>query len=231
MTISHNIQTIKELITQAELNAHRDPGSVLLLAVSKQQSAAAIIEAFHHGVSHFGENYYQEARDKQEQLKDLPLYWHFIGPIQSNKTKGIAQHFDWVHSINRVKIAQLLNEHRGSDTKALQVCIQINLIEEESKSGIAVEEAAELAAAISQLPNLKLRGLMTIPPPQKNPEEQYSLLCALRELKDRLNQELDLHMDTLSMGMSDDLVPAIKAGSTIVRIGRALFGERRGKES
>ncbi|KTD66418.1 YggS family pyridoxal phosphate-dependent enzyme [Legionella shakespearei] len=231
MTISHNIKTIKELMTQAELNAHREPGSVLLLAVSKQQNAAAITEAFRNGINHFGENYYQEARDKQEQLKDLPVSWHFIGPIQSNKTKGIAQHFDWVHSINRLKIAQLLNEYRGSDTESLQVCIQVNLIEEENKSGIPVEETWELAAAIRQLPNLELRGLMTIPPPQKNPEEQYALLCALRELKDRLNQNLNLHMDTLSMGMSDDLIPAIKAGSTIVRIGRAIFGERRGKES
>lgn len=231
MTISHNIKTIKELITQAECDAHRKPGSVLLLAVSKQQNTAAIAEAFQNGIHHFGENYYQEARDKQEQLKGLPVSWHFIGPIQSNKTKGIAQHFDWVHSINRIKIAQLLNEHRGSETKSLlQVCIQVNLVEEESKSGIPVEEAAELAAAISQLPNLQLRGLMTIPPPQKNPEEQYSLLCTLRELKDSLNQQLNLNMDTLSMGMSDDLIPAIKAGSTIVRIGRALFGERRGKE-
>lgn len=213
-------------MTQAELAAHRKPGSVLLLAVSKQQNAEAIAEAFQHGIHHFGENYYQEALDKQDKLKHLPLCWHFIGPIQSNKTKGIAQHFDWVHSINRIKVAQLLNEHRASPLKPLQVCIQINLVEEESKSGISVEEASELALAVSQLPNLKLRGLMTIPPPQKNPQEHYSLLCQLHELKDVLNRQLNLQMDTLSMGMSDDLVPAIKAGSTIVRIGRALFGER-----
>lgn len=213
---------------QEEKNAHRKPGSVLLLAVSKQQSAEAITEVFNQGINHFGENYYQEALEKMEQLASLPICWHFIGPIQSNKTKGIALHFDWVHSIDRIKIAQLLNAHRPEDKPPQNICLQINLMHEENKSGVSEEAASELAFALSQLPKLKLKGLMTIPPPQNNAEEQYQLFLRLNKLMHSLNKEFNLDMDTLSMGMSDDLVPAIKAGATIVRIGRALFGERQG---
>lgn len=229
MNIGNNIATIKELITQTELAAHREPGSVLLLAVSKQQSIEAITLAFEQGQTHFGENYYQEALEKITKLKHLPICWHYIGPIQSNKTKGIAEHFDWVHSVNRIKIAELLSEHRPNNLAPLNVCLQVNLIEEPSKSGIAVEQVNELARAVSQLPNLKLKGLMTIPPPQNNTQEQYQLFLQLTQLMHAINKESGLNMDTLSMGMSDDLVPAIQAGATIIRIGRAIFGERQGK--
>lgn len=227
MTIEHNLNQIKHLIKQAELQCGRQPDDVLLLAVSKQKTIQEITEAFHLGLKHFGENYFQEAQEKIDKLKNLPLCWHFIGPIQSNKTKGIATHFSWVHSVSRLKIAQLLNEHRPDHLAPLNICLQINLIAEESKSGIALEKAAELAIAVSNLPRLKLRGLMTIPPPQKEEQKQYDLFMQLNRLMHDLNLELGLNMDTLSMGMSDDLVPAINAGATIVRIGRAIFGERQ----
>jgi len=226
MNLLQNLTHINKIIAQSEIEIGRKPGGVLLLAVSKQQSADTIKEAFHLGVRDFGENYYQEAKQKIDTLKDLSICWHFIGPIQSNKTKNIATYFSWVHSLNRLKIALLLNEHRPAGMPPLNVCLQINLVNEESKSGIPPEKAAELALAVSQLPNLKLRGLMTIPPPQKNQQKQYDLLIQLNQLMHSINQQLGLNLDTLSMGMSDDLVPAIKAGATLVRIGRALFGER-----
>lgn len=227
MNIEQNIRQIKQLITQAEHESHREPGSVMLLAVSKQQKVSAIREAFQHGVANFGENYFQEAQEKILQLRDLPIHWHFIGPVQSNKTKGIASQFEWVHSIDRIKIAEKLSEYRPMDVPPLNVCIQINLVNEETKSGVSPEEAKDLAVQINKLPNLTLRGLMTIPPAQRDPQSQYALLTQLKELMESINQETGLHMDTLSMGMSDDLTPAIKAGSTIVRIGRAIFGDRQ----
>lgn len=226
MSLKQNLNQIRQLITQTEMENNRKPGSVLLLAVSKKQSIEAIIEAFELGVHNFGENYYQEALTKINALKDLPICWHFIGPIQSNKTKGIATHFSWVHSVNRIKIALQLNEYRSPLMAPLNVCLQINLVDEETKSGILPEQATELALAINQLPHLKLKGLMTIPPPSKNPQEQYNLLVQLNHLMHSINQESGLTMDTLSMGMSDDLIPAIKAGSTIVRVGQAIFGAR-----
>lgn len=223
MTISKHIIEIQQLIAKTEKDTNRSPGSVLLLAVSKQQSVSAIKEAHAQGINHFGENYLQEALGKIDQLKDYPICWHFIGPIQSNKTKAIATHFSWVHSINRAKIARMLNEHRPSDYPPLQVCLQINLVHEETKAGISPGEAAELAFIVSQLPHLTLRGLMTIPPPN---QDHYVLFTQLKELMHSLNQQLNLNMDTLSMGMSDDIIPAIRAGATILRVGRALFGER-----
>lgn len=226
MNMKHNIHHIKQVIARAEQDAHRKPGSVLLLAVTKTQKALHIEEVFSYGISHFGENYYQEALEKITQLQHLPLCWHFIGPIQSNKTKGIAAHFSWVHSVNRLKIAEALNQFRPAHLPPLNVCIQINLIEEESKSGINPEKAKELADAISTLPRLKLRGLMTIPPIQHEEQKQYDLLFQLNQLMHQINHQSGLEMDTLSMGMSDDLIPAIKAGATIVRIGRAIFGDR-----
>lgn len=226
MSLSQNLEKVRQLITQAEETNHRKPNSVVLLAVSKNQSVDFISQAFRLGVLNFGENYYQEALNKINTLKDLPICWHFIGPIQSNKTKGIATHFHWVHSINRIIIARLLNEYRPAHLPPLNVCLQINLVNEETKSGIMPEQAIELAQAISKLPNLKLKGLMTIPPPQKDPIDQYQLLMQLNLLMHSINEQTGLKMDTLSMGMSDDLIPAIKAGSTIVRIGRAIFGER-----
>lgn len=227
MSISDNLNQVTQLIAQTEEASNRKPGSVLLLAVSKQQNIEAITEAYKLGVINFAENYFQESQMKIKELSNLPLYWHFIGPIQSNKTKGIAETFSWVHSINRTKIALQLNEFRPAHLEPLNVCLQINLVKEDSKSGIPPEQAAELALAVSQLPHLKLRGLMTIPPPQKSEQESYNLLIQLNHLMQTLNDHLGLDMDTLSMGMSDDLIPAIKAGATIVRIGRAIFGERK----
>ncbi|CAM3018057.1 TPA: YggS family pyridoxal phosphate-dependent enzyme [Legionella pneumophila] len=229
MSISQNIKKVRELITQTELSSNRQPNSVLLLAVSKEQSPELIREAFEQGISHFGENYFQEAHEKILALKDLPICWHFIGPIQSNKTKGIAKYFNWVHSIDRNKTAKLLNQFRSEQLPPLNVCLQINLAGETTKSGIPPEHAIDLALEVKQLPNLQLRGLMTIPPQQSNMQTQYDLFLKLNQLKEFINKTLHLKMDTLSMGMSDDLVPAIKAGSTIVRIGRAIFGERKGK--
>lgn len=227
MNICHNLNHITQVISQTALECNRAPSDILLLAVSKQQNAAAITEAFQQGIKNFGENYYQEALQKISELHHLPLCWHFIGPIQSNKTKGIASHFSWVHSVDRIKIAKLLSEQRPANLEPLNICLQINLLDEQSKSGIPPEQAHELAQAVSQLPNLRLRGLMTIPPPEQDPQKQYEVFMQLNQLLHSLNQELGLKMDTLSMGMSDDLAPAIKAGATIVRIGRAIFGERQ----
>ncbi len=227
MSLGQRIQQLQQLIKDSEHSFKRESGSVLLLAVSKQQSSHDIEEAFNLGLTQFGENYYQEAEEKIKQLSHLNIIWHFIGPIQSNKTKGIATHFDWVHSINRITIAERLNQYRPSDLPPLNICLQINIIAEPSKSGINCEDAYALAQAVSQLPRLKLRGLMTIPPPQNALEEQGEVFRQLKELLDALNKKLGLSMDTLSMGMSDDIIPAIEAGATIVRIGRALFGERQ----
>jgi pyridoxal phosphate enzyme (YggS family) len=231
VNINQNLETIKQLIAQAEQRSMRPEGSVLLLAVSKSQSAESILEVFQEGVVNFGENYYQEALDKIKALKDLPICWHFTGPVQSNKSKGIATYFSWVHGVSRLKIAVLLNDHRPTHLSPLNVCLQINLVEEETKSGILPEQAFELAQAVSQLPRLNLRGLMTLPPPQKNPQEQFNLFIQLNELMHSINKECNLAMDTLSMGMSDDFIPAIEAGATIVRVGRAIFGERQGKQA
>lgn len=226
MLISQKIQQLRELIEHTELSCHRPIDSVTLLAVSKQQTSQAIHTAYNAGLTHFGENYYQEAKAKIDLLNHLAINWHFIGPVQSNKTKGIATHFHWVHSINRIKIAQLLNDHRPAHLPPLNVCLHVNLVNEETKSGISPVQAQQLASAVSKLPNLKLRGLMTIPPPQDSRQQQFNLFTELSDLKKLLNAQLELSMDTLSMGMSDDLIPAIEAGATIVRVGRAIFGER-----
>lgn len=226
MTIQANINKISDLIKQAERQDHRTPGSVMIMAVSKQQPASAIKQCFHYGITNFGENYLQEAEKKILELKELPLIWHFIGPVQSNKAKNIAQNFDWVHSVDRLKIAQLLSQHRQSSSPPVNLCLQINLVHEESKSGIPPEQAQELAVAVQQLPKVNLRGLMTIPPPLNTDEDQYQLFLKLQVLMQSINKQTGLQMDTLSMGMSDDFLPAIKAGATIVRIGRAIFGQR-----
>lgn len=222
MTLAQRIQQIHELISQTEHTAHREPGSVLLLAVTKQQPESLIREAYTYGIRNFAESYLQEAQEKMQLLQELPICWHFIGPIQSNKTKGIATHFDWVHSLARQKDALYLNQYRATQ-KPLNVCIQVNLVNEASKSGIPPKEVPELAAFIAQLPHLTLRGLMTIPPPMHQELEQLHLFQQLKTLLQTTNQHLKLNMDTLSMGMSNDMIPAIKAGATIVRIGRALF--------
>lgn len=231
MTMDQNITHIKNLIHQTELSCKRNAGSVLLLAVSKQQPVENIREAFKFGIHDFAENYFQEAISKMNELKNLPICWHFIGPIQSNKTKGIAVNFNWVHSINRYKTAELLNQFRPSNLAPLNVCLQINLIEEKTKSGVSPAEAEELIVLVNQLPQLKLRGLMTIPPPISSEKEQLETFMQLKHHLLSLNKKLNLNMDTLSMGMSDDFIPAIKAGATIVRIGRSIFGERQGKHN
>jgi pyridoxal phosphate enzyme (YggS family) len=193
-----------------------------LLAVSKTKPAQALREAYAAGLRDFGENYLQEALGKQLELADLPLIWHFIGPIQSNKTRAIAEHFDWVHSVDRLKIAQRLSEQRPAELPPLNICIQVNVSGEASKSGCTPADLPALAEAISTLPRLKLRGLMAIPEPTEDRAEQDAAFAAVQ----RLQASLNLPLDTLSMGMSHDLESAIAQGATWVRIGTALFGAR-----
>jgi hypothetical protein len=192
------------------------------VAVSKTFPAEAVRAAAGCGQRHFGENYVQEARVKQDQLARADLVWHFIGPIQSNKTRDIAAHFDWVHGIEREKIARRLSEQRPAGMPPLNVCIQVNVSGEASKSGVAPDEVAELAGLVAALPGLKLRGLMAIPEPGGDPRPRF---CLLRKLLDGLNAR-GLGLDTLSMGMSDDFEIAIAEGATIVRVGSAIFGKR-----
>ena len=221
-TIADNIAEVEARIRAAALAVQRDVTRIHLLAVSKTKPAAALREAYAAGVRDFGENYLQEARAKQVELADLPLSWHFIGPIQSNKTREIAEHFSWVHSVDRLKIAQRLSEQRPADLEPLNICIQVNVSGEASKSGCTPQDLPALAAAINALPRLKLRGLMAIPEPTENRAEQDAAFATVRDLQ----QSLNLGLDTLSMGMSHDLESAIAQGATWVRIGTALFGAR-----
>lgn len=221
-TLADNLSTICARITEGAQAAGRDPASVHLLAVSKTKPASAIREVHAAGVRDFGENYLQEALTKQQQLGDLPLIWHFIGPIQSNKTKAIAEHFDWVHSVDRLKIAQRLSEQRPAGLAPLNICLQVNVSGEDSKAGCAPTDLPALAEAIAALPNLQLRGLMAIPEPTEDRTAQEAAFERLRQLQEGLG----LGLDTLSMGMSHDLEAAIAQGATWVRIGTALFGAR-----
>ena len=221
-TIAGNIARVEARIRAAALAVQRDVTSIHLLAVSKTKPAGALREAHAAGIRDFGENYLQEARAKQVELADLPLCWHFIGPIQSNKTRDIAEHFAWVHSVDRLKIAQRLSEQRPADLPPLNICIQVNVSGEASKSGCTPTDLPALAAAINALPRLKLRGLMAIPEPTEDRAEQDAAFAAVRTLQESLNMGLD----TLSMGMSHDLESAIAQGATWVRIGTALFGAR-----
>lgn len=221
-TIADNLCTLAARISQAAQACGRDPASIQLLAVSKTKPAAAVREAYAAGVRDVGENYLQEALAKQQELTDLPLTWHFIGPIQSNKTRAIAEHFDWVHSVDRLKIAQRLSEQRPAELPALNICLQVNVSGEDSKSGCAAADLPALAAAVAALPGLRLRGLMAIPEPTDDPAAQEAAFARLRELQ----EQLKLGLDTLSMGMSHDLEAAIAQGATWVRIGTALFGAR-----
>jgi pyridoxal phosphate enzyme (YggS family) len=224
-SISNRLQDILATIQSAKLATQRTQ-LVNLLAVSKAQSALAIREAYAAGQKLFGENYLQEALDKQSQLADLAIEWHFIGPIQSNKTQLIAQHFDWVHSVGRLKVAQRLNDARPDTLAPLQVCIQVNISNEESKSGVTQQELETLAKAISLMPQLKLRGLMAIPEPSTDNNKQRLQFKQVRECYDALLAK-GFSLDTLSIGMSDDYPIAIEEGATIVRIGSALFGARQ----
>lgn len=220
--IAANISTLGERINAAAQAAQRDPSSIGLLAVSKTKPAQALREAYEAGLRDFGENYLQEALGKQVELADLPLCWHFIGPIQSNKTRAIAENFAWVHSVDRLKIAQRLSEQRPDNLPPLNICIQVNVSGEASKSGCTPADLPALAEAISALPRLKLRGLMAIPEPTDDTAEQNAAFAAVRDLQ----TQLKLPLDTLSMGMSHDLEAAIAQGATWVRIGTALFGAR-----
>lgn len=221
-TIANNIAKVAARIREAAQAAARNPDEVHLLAVSKTQPAEAIRQACQAGLHDFGENYLQEALEKQADLADLPLTWHFIGPIQSNKTKAIAEHFDWVHSVDRLKIAQRLSDQRPESLPPLNICLQVNVSGEASKSGCEPQDVPQLAQAIAALPRLRLRGLMAIPEPTDDPTEQRAAFARLRHLQ----AELQMDLDTLSMGMSQDLEAAIAEGATWVRIGTALFGAR-----
>ncbi len=226
MSIANCIQTIQQAILDAELSCERKPGSVQLLAVSKGQSSLNIEQAAAAGLQHFGENYIQEALIKITSLKKLPLIWHFIGAIQSNKAQAIAEHFSWVHGVDRKKIALLLNATRPSSMPALNVCIQVNMDHSKTKSGVLPECVAELATEINLLPQLRLRGLMVIPDETSDNALLHQTYTRTQALLTSLNAQLHLNMDTLSMGMSNDLNTAICAGSTIVRVGRGIFGNR-----
>ena len=221
-TIADNIGVVSQRIRAAAEAVQRDPDSVHLLAVSKTKPAQAVREAYAAGLRDFGENYLQEALSKQVELTDLPLSWHFIGPIQSNKTRAIAEHFAWLHSVDRLKIAQRLSEQRPAELPPLNICIQVNVSGEASKSGCTPADLPTLANAISALPRLTLRGLMAIPEPTDDRAAQDAAFATVRDLQASLN----LPLDTLSMGMSHDLESAIAQGATWVRIGTALFGAR-----
>lgn len=217
---------LKNKLRSAEINSSDKLNKVQLLAVSKAQPVAAIRAAYQAGVRLFGENYLQEALEKQVQLTDLDIEWHFIGPIQSNKTQLIAQHFAWVQSIDRVKIAQRLNDARPSTLPALQVCIQVNINEEATKSGVAPADLIGLAEAVSKLPRLHLRGLMAIPAPAENEQLQDAQFRQVWQCYELLRKK-GYPLDTLSMGMSEDYESAIAQGATMVRIGSGLFGARQ----
>lgn len=226
MSISHNLSHIQQHIQQQCLACKRPENAVKLLAVSKTKPISALREAIAAGQRAFGENYVQEGVEKVQQLADVEgLEWHFIGHLQSNKTRVVAEHFDWVQTLDRLKIAERLNEQRPANLAPLNVLIQINISDETSKSGIAPSEMLGLARQIAALPKLKLRGLMAIPKPESDPEQQKIALRAMQSLFLTLQAEFD-GVDTLSMGMSDDMSAAIACGSTMVRIGTAIFGAR-----
>jgi len=222
-TIPQRLKQIRSQISDAELACNRQPGSVLLLAVSKTKPSEDIAAAYQSGQRHFGENYLQEALRKQQELGAYDITWHFIGPIQSNKTKPLATHFDWVHSVDSLKIAKRLSEQRPAHLPPLNICLQVNISDEQSKSGITLAELPQLCEQITKLPNLKLRGVMAIPAPQQDFEQQRRPYKILYQAVAKLGQH---ELDTFSFGMTGDLKAAIAEGSTIVRIGTALFGER-----
>jgi pyridoxal phosphate enzyme (YggS family) len=224
--IADRLQMVRQRMLEACAHHGRDPSSVLLLAVSKTHGPDMVEAAYRAGQTAFGENYVQEAVEKITTLHHLPLQWHCIGPIQSNKTRLVAEHFDWIHTVDRLKIAQRLSERRPSSMAPLQVCIQVNVDGGPTKSGVVPDEALALAQAVRELPRLWLRGLMCIP----EPASDFIAACALferaRDLFLSLNAQ-GLALDTLSMGMSADLEAAIASGSTMVRVGSAIFGERQ----
>jgi PLP dependent protein len=225
--VARHLDEVRQRIAKAAADASRDASTVTLLAVSKTFPAEDVRAAFDAGQRAFGENYVQEAVAKIAELADLrsEIEWHFIGPLQSNKTKVVAENFDWVHSVDRLKIAERLSDQRGDNVAALNVCLQVNVSGEASKSGVTPDEALALARAVAALPHLRLRGLMSIPEPAGTLDEQRAPHRRLREIMDTLRAE-GLELDTLSMGMSADIEAAILEGATMVRIGTAIFGAR-----
>lgn len=224
-TVEKRLQAVKFRIQTAARASGRNPREIVLVAVSKTFPPEAIRAAHGAGQRDFGESYAQEAIAKMEALRDLDLHWHFIGPLQSNKTRPVAERFDWVHSVDRVKVAERLSAQRPEGRGRLQLCIQVNLSGESTKSGVPLAEAKPLAHAVAALPRLTLRGLMTLPEPTEDEALQRQRFDALAALLDELRDE-GLTVDTLSMGMSDDLEAAIASGSTMVRVGTAIFGAR-----
>jgi pyridoxal phosphate enzyme (YggS family) len=220
--ITDHLAEIVERVTRATERAGRAANSVTIVAVSKQQNSAAVMNVHRAGITHFGESYVQEALPKMDALAGVPITWHFVGKLQANKTRQVAERFDWVHTVDRLRIAQRLNEQRPALAAPLRVLIQVNQGAEAHKSGAAEADVAQLARAIRQMPRLELRGLMTLPPQSGSPARWFAELAALR---DRLASE-ELPLDTLSMGMSADFAEAIAAGATMVRIGTGIFGSR-----
>lgn len=224
-TIGNNLANVNANIQKLESKYQRQPGSIKLLAVSKKKSVEDINEAISHGQREFGESYLQEAVHKITSLSNKELVWHFVGPVQKNKTKQIAEHFDWVHSVDRLIIAERLNTQRPKSLDPIQICIQVNIDNEATKSGVSLGHVQNLALDVVKLPNIKLRGLMAIPPASGDIDVQRQRFKQLREVLVKLN-ELGLNLDTLSMGMSGDLEAAIAEGATIVRVGTSIFGKR-----
>jgi len=225
--IAKNITKVRDRIRLASQKSGRAIDDITLLAVSKTRPAGAIREAWNAGITDVGENYLQEALEKMAQLEDLPLCWHFIGPVQSNKTHAIAENFNWVHSVDRLKIARRLSDQRPQSAPPMQLCLQVNINTEASKSGIELAQLPELAAAVNALPRVQLRGLMAIPAADLDLQGQHAAFAQLRQALVKLQDQYP-QMDTLSMGMSGDLELAIAEGSTILRIGTDIFGPRGG---
>ena len=229
--IRDNLLTIGTKIKQYSTLYQRPKNSTQLLAVSKRHTTESITTAYNVGQRAFGENYAQELFDKNEKLTELDIEWHFIGPLQSNKARKIAQVADWVHAVDRLKIAKKLSENRPENLPPLSICLQINISGEDSKSGVEPDDLFTLAEAVTQLPHLKLRGLMVIPAPEDDFTKQRSVFAKVATLKTALEnhliqQGIDVTLDTLSMGMSNDIEAAIAEGATIVRVGTAIFGQR-----
>ena len=223
--IEKNLALINQQIEQAATNYNREINNISLLAVSKRKPASDLRIAYECGQRNFGENFLQEAQAKMKQLADLDIVWHFIGPVQSNKTRALAESFDWVHCVDRVKIAQRLSDQRPESMSPLHICIQVNIDQEKSKSGVAPGDIIALAEAIRDLPKIRLRGLMAIPAQRSDFESQREPFARVKQALQDLQQH-GLDCDTLSMGMSHDMQAAIAEGSTLVRIGTAIFGER-----
>jgi pyridoxal phosphate enzyme (YggS family) len=227
--LANRLVEVRTRIASAALRCGRPPESVALVAIAKGHPARSVRALAHAGQQHFGENYLQEALPKLADLADLDLTWHFTGQMQGNKTRSVAEHFHWVHTVDRERIAIRLNEQRPAGTPALNVCIQVRLADEAGKGGVEPAQAGELARQIAALPRLRLRGLMCIPPYMESHREQVAVFEQLTACRDSINTQLNdlgVQLDTLSMGMSSDLDAAIEAGATMVRIGTALFGER-----